>query len=75
MRDLKAEREALRKQRTRECFPIVNRGKLWYNCLTNEELAQLDNWYWAWLDVTDTLVIPTKPQFLKEKLNKEETII
>ena len=63
-----------RKLREQECFPVVNRGKLWYNCLSNEQLAELQDWYLAWLNVTDTKVIPKKPKWLNNKLQMEEQI-
>ena len=48
----------LRVTRQVECFAIINRGKLWYDNLT-------DKWYEDWLKVTETKVIPTKPSWLK----------
>ena len=54
----------LREQRKTECFPIINRGSLWYNRLTEEQITELDTWYSAWLDVTDTLVVPTMPDWI-----------
>lgn len=63
-----------RRQREIECFPIVNRGKLWYNCLTDEQLAELQDWYFAWLNVTETKVIPIRPKWLDNKLDREEQI-
>ena len=54
----------LRNQREVECFPIINRGKLWYDNLTTEQIAELNKWYNAWLDVTETKVIPNKPNWL-----------
>ena len=54
----------LRAQREIECFPIINRGALWYNTLTEEQEAELQVWYQAWLDVTETKVIPEKPEWL-----------
>lgn len=54
----------LRHQREKVCFPIVNRGQLWYNKLTNEQKSELDAWYQAWLDVTDTMAIPETPAWL-----------
>ena len=47
-----------------ECFPIINRGTLWYSKLTVEQMSELDNWYQAWLDVTETKEIPEKPSWL-----------
>lgn len=49
---------ALRAKRENICFPVVNRGQLWYNTLTAEQLAELATWYQAWLDVTTTLIEP-----------------
>ena len=54
----------LRLRRSVECFPVVNRGKLWYDNLTNEQLSELDSWYTSWLDVTKTEMIPVKPTWL-----------
>lgn len=68
-------KETLRERRAKECFPIINRGKLWYDCLTPIQLGELKSWYWAWLNVTETLVIPTKPDWLNDKLAEEELII
>lgn len=59
------EKNRLRSRRTSECFSIVNRGQLWYNRLTEEQIAELNVWYQSWLDVTDTLVVPDKPEWLK----------
>lgn len=56
--------EDLRLRREVECFPIINRGKLWYDNLTTEQVTELDEWYNAWLDVTETKVIPNKPNWL-----------
>lgn len=64
-----------RKQRETECFPIINRGKLWYDCLNSEQLAELKKWYHEWLNVTETLVIPVKPKWLKDKIEEEEIIL
>lgn len=55
----------LRERREIECFSIINRGKLWYDNLSEEQLSELDKWYREWLNVTDTLVVPEKPIWLK----------
>ena len=55
----------LREMREKECFPIINRGMLWYNTLTEDQVTELGQWYQAWLDVTDTLVIPVMPEWIK----------
>lgn len=62
---LEREKERLRQLREKECFALVNRGELWYKRLTEEQKAELDVWYQAWLDVTETLEIPIKPDWLK----------
>lgn len=56
--------EKLRRKREIECFSVVNRGKLWYDKLKEEQVQELDNWYMAWLDITETLVEPQKPDWL-----------
>ena len=55
----------LRALRETDCFEVINRSTLWYNTLTEEQKTELDAWYHAWLDVTETLVIPEKPSWLK----------
>ena len=55
----------LRRQREKECFPIINRGQLWYSTLTAVQYSELQVWYQAWLDVTETLVVPEKPGWLE----------
>ena len=57
--------EELRGRRKTECFPIINRGDLWYSRLTEEQLNELNIWYDAWLNVTETLVVPEKPNWLE----------
>lgn len=60
----KQELDLLRWQRERECFPVINRGELWYSKLTEEQLEELSEWYNAWLEVTETRIIPKKPSWL-----------
>ena len=55
----------LRETRQRECFSIINRGVLWYSTLAEDQVEELAQWYQDWLDVTDTLVIPTTPEWIK----------
>lgn len=59
-------KKQLRTQRNAECFPIINRGKLWYDKLTSEQLIELEIWYKSWLDCTETMIAPIAPSFLKE---------
>ncbi len=54
-----------RAKRARICFPIINRGEAWYATLTDEQRAELTEWYRAWLDVTETRVEPETPSWLK----------
>ena len=62
---LQKELQELRQQREVECFLIINRGQLWYSTLTEEQLLELNTWYNAWLDVTETKIIPEKPSWIK----------
>ena len=67
-----AEREltVLRGRRASECFPVVNRGKLWYDRLTSDQEIELSDWYNAWLDVTETKSIPDRPAWVDDKLEE-----
>lgn len=58
--------EGLRARREAECFPVINRGQLWYDRLTEGQKSELSAWYQAWLDVTETKEAPEKPEFLQE---------
>ena len=63
-----AERELqqLRAKRSSECFPIINRGELWYDKLTADQRTELSAWYEAWLDVTETKAIPKTPDWVNK---------
>ena len=67
--------QIIRQRRKDECFPIVNRGPLWYNCLTIEQRAELNGWYHNWLNVTETGVIPPRPSWLDNKIEREEILL
>ena len=54
----------LRFEREQQCFTIINRGQLWYEMLSETQVAELQLWYQAWLDVTETLLIPERPGWL-----------
>lgn len=54
----------LRRERERICFPVINRGAAWYARLTPEQNAELQAWYDAWLDVTDTKIKPETPSWI-----------
>lgn len=61
----KREINDLRDRRTIECFELVNRGAVWYERLTDEQKKELAEWYQAWLDVTQTKVVPEPLAWLK----------
>ena len=67
--------KSLRAEREKVCFPIINRGKLWYDTLTPLQLGELKKWYWDWLNVTDTLVKPCAPAWLNDKIKEEEIVL
>ena len=61
-----------RHMREKMCYPIINRGKLWYDHLTLAQHTELNDWYEAWLDITETQIIPDTPAWVNDKLNKIE---
>lgn len=56
--------DIIREERVYECFPIINRGELWYAQLSEEQRAELSKWYQEWLDAPSTLKKPQKPEWL-----------
>jgi hypothetical protein len=64
--EIEAQRETtkLRSQREKICFPVINRGELWYSKLSIDQKEELSVWYQAWLDVTKTMVAPETPTWL-----------
>lgn len=58
------ELKLIRARRETECFPIINRGELWYNKLTVEQKTELSVWYQNWLDAPQTGITPIKPVWL-----------
>ena len=60
----------IRALREMECFSVINRGKLWYDRLTDEQYKELSDWYDAWLNVTErkrgakSFSIPQRPKWL-----------
>ena len=64
-----------RHRREIKCYPIINRGKLWYDLLTEARYSQLEDWYHDWLDVTETHKEPDDLYWFNEKLKKPEEII
>lgn len=71
---IKDRRHQIRLQRKFECFPIVNRGRLWYDRLTEEQMSELGEWYQAWLDAPQTGAIPEKLSWLNDKTMEDEEI-
>lgn len=58
-------KDEIRSRRERECFPVINRGALWYEKLTEEQKTELSEWYQSWLDAPQTEIIPEKPAWLE----------
>ena len=64
------EKEKLRERRKAECFEYWNRQ--WViepepnkpHQVTQEQFNEMELWYEAWLNVTETMIIPTKPEWL-----------
>lgn len=59
-----AELTIIRQRRESECFSYINRGELWYGLLTDEQKAELADWYLSWLDAPETRTIPAPPVWL-----------
>ena len=59
-----AELAVIRQRRESECFAYINRGELWYGLLTDEQKAELADWYLSWLDAPETRTIPAPPVWL-----------
>lgn len=62
--EISQDEEELRLLRQIECFSIINRSFMWYLTLTEEQKIELQTWYQAWLDITETGEIPKKPDWL-----------
>ena len=60
-----AKKADLRMRREKECYSIINRGQLWYEGVSIPQLLELRKWYQAWLNVTETMVVPDKPAWLQ----------
>lgn len=54
----------IRRRRDNECFNIINRGQVWYDTLTEDQIKELSEWYKLWLEAPKTLEIPPKPEWL-----------
>ena len=60
-----AKKTEFRLRRETECFSVINRGQLWYEGVSITQLLELRQWYKAWLNVTETMVVPEKPAWLE----------
>ena len=60
-----AKKAEFRLRRETECFSVVNRGQLWYEGVSITQLLELRQWYKAWLNVTETMVVPVRPAWLE----------
>lgn len=58
------QKDDIRVQRSEECFPIINRGALWYDKLADEQKEELSSWYEEWLNAPETGIIPSKPTWI-----------
>ena len=62
--------DRIRTIRDTDCFSIINRGKLWYDTLSKEQITELNKWYNEWLDLPNKYVggdilYPEKPEWLE----------
>lgn len=60
------EKDNIRVNRNTQCFSIINRGPIWYNLLTEDQIKEINEWYLAWLNAPDTGIIPERPSWLDE---------
>ena len=60
-----AKKAEFRLRRETECFSVINRGQLWYEGVSITQLLELRQWYKAWLNVTETMVVPVRPAWLE----------
>lgn len=68
--DIKNQLRAIRKQK---CFEVLaSFNTFWYQKLTQEKRTELENWYNAWLDVTETLIIPKTPDWITKSVDEGE---
>ena len=57
--------QTLRLEREEVCFPVINRGQLWYDTLDDGQYKELQSWYFQWLDAPQTKIRPKDLQWLK----------
>ena len=63
------EKSSIRRRRETECFPIINRGQLWYKNLTESQMEELNQWYSDWLNAPSTLKTPNMPEWINSVTN------
>lgn len=56
-------KKLLRQVREKECYSIVDRAA-WFASLTPEQQKEIQAWREAWKNVTDTFIIPQKPDWV-----------
>ena len=61
----------LRKLRAIQCFSVIDRSKIWWDTLSEEQVSEIKDWYNEWLDIpnqqlqsVERLPLPIKPNFL-----------
>ena len=62
--DAEQAKKELRRRRQEECFPVIDRGKPWYDSLTAEQYQELLTWRQSWLDAPETGIAPERPEWL-----------
>lgn len=62
--NLKAQKDEIREDRARKCFPIVNRGQFWYDTLSENQKSEIREWYKKWLDAPETGIKPEDLDFI-----------
>ena len=66
--EIERNKDEIRFERQRVCFPVVNRGQFWYDTLTQNEKDEIREWYQKWLDAPETGIIPDDLDFIKREL-------
>ena len=61
----------LRKLRVAECFSVIDRSKIWWDTLSEQQVIEIKDWYNEWLNIPneqlsslERLPLPIKPNFL-----------
>ena len=69
------QKNEIRRRRTKECFPIINRSESWKRRLTQAQRNELERWYQNWLDAPETGNIPILPDWVNQKTKPEEILL